>query len=66
MPFVRLAQAVVDEWRRVELQLEVAEPGTDEAETLEDDARRLRDQYEDLVDQAIEAGEAVPAPFPGE
>ena len=66
MPYQVQAQAVLEEWRRVELQLEAAEPGSDEAEILEADARQLRDQYQDLIDEAIAAHQPEPPPFPDE
>ena len=66
MPYQERAKAVLEEWRRVKLQLEVAEAGSDEAETLEADARKLRDQYQDLFDQAFAHHRPGPPPFPSE
>ncbi len=66
MPYQARAQAVLEEWRRVELQLEAAAPGSDEAEILEADARQLRDQYQGLIDEAIASHQPEPPPFPDE
>ena len=64
MPYQREAQVVLEMWRDIERQLtEVAEESA-EAEELQADAARLRDEYQRLIAAAVEHHRPVPPPFP--
>jgi hypothetical protein len=66
MPYERRARSVLAQWRDVERALAQEEPGSPEAERLQAEAMRLRDEYRDLVAAAREAHRPVPPPFPGD
>ena len=66
MPYQREAVIVLAMWRDVERELANATPGSPEAEDLEADAARLRDEYQRLVAAAQEHHRPVPPPFPAD
>lgn len=66
MPYQREAAIVLEMWREVERALQTAVTGTDEAESLQADAARLRDEYQRLIEAAAAHHRPVPPPFPGD
>jgi hypothetical protein len=64
MPYQREAQIVLEMWRESERQLASMVAGSPEAEALQADAARFRDEYQRLVDAALEHHRPVPPPFP--
>jgi hypothetical protein len=64
MPYQREAQIVLEMWRGVERDLAAAIGGSPEAEALQAEAARLRDEYQRLVRAAMEHGRPVPPPLP--
>ena len=64
MPYQRLAIAVLDQWRAAERDLEAASPGSPEAERLQGEIHRLRDEYQRLIVEATTAHRPVPPPLP--
>ena len=64
MPYQREAEVVLDLWREVERDLAAAVPGSDEAETLQTEIMRLRDEYQRLVELARQHHRPVPPPLP--
>ena len=64
MPYQREAAIVLDMGRTVERDLEAAAAGSHEAEALQAEAARLRDEYQRLIHQALEHGRPVPPPLP--
>lgn len=56
---MREAEAVLEEWRRVERELENAAPGSRDEDRLQALAAQLRDEYQRLVDDLKTDG--VPA-----
>jgi len=60
MPYQREAEIVLALWREVERNLEAAEPESAEAEALMADAARFRDEYQRLINAAIEHRRPVP------
>jgi hypothetical protein len=64
VPYQREAEIVLAMWREVERDLDKAPPGSPEAEGLQAEAARLRDEYQRLVDAAIEHHRPVPPPLP--
>jgi len=64
VPYQREAEIVLAMWRDVERELEAAEAGSPEAEHLQAEAARLRDEYRRLIDAAREHHRPVPPPFP--
>jgi len=58
------AEEILATWREIERALQVAEPGSAEAERLADDAALLRDEYQRLVQQAMAEDRPVPPQFP--
>jgi len=61
MTYRQEAEAVLAVWRAVERALDLAEPGSTEAEELQAEVLRLRDRYRALF---AEAGQARPEPSP--
>jgi hypothetical protein len=51
-------------WREVERDLEGAQPGSAEADRLQGHAKRLRDAYQDILQEAIEHDRPAPPAFP--
>jgi hypothetical protein len=64
MPYQREAVIVLDMWREVERDLATAVVGSLEAEALQIEAARLRDEYQRLVREATTQGRPVPPPLP--
>jgi hypothetical protein len=64
MPYQREAEIVLQMWRAVERDLQHAPEGSPEAEALQADAARLRDEYRRLIDQAVAHHRPVPPPMP--
>ncbi len=64
MPYQREAEVVLDLWREVERELAAAIPGSDEAETLQTEVMRLRDEYQRLIDLARAHHRPEPPPLP--
>jgi hypothetical protein len=65
MPYQREAAIVLEMWREVERDLVAAVAGSPEAESLQAEAARLRNEYQRLVRLATEEGRPVPPPMPG-
>ena len=66
MPYQREAEIVLAMWRDVERDLQATEPGSHEAESLQAEAARLRDEYKRLTDLAREHHRPEPSPMPDE
>ena len=64
MPYQRLAVAVLADWCEVQRTLMTVRPRTREASLLRDEARHLRDEYQRLLDAAVQFHLPVPAAFP--
>ncbi len=64
MPYQRLAQAVLEEWREVERRVAEAPHDSAEADELKLESYRLRNKYQELIDQAVSAHRPEPPPFP--
>jgi hypothetical protein len=64
VPYQRDAELVMAMWRDIERELEAAEIGSPEAEHLQLEAARLRDEYRRLIDAAREHHPAVASTVP--
>jgi len=64
VPYQREAAIVQEMWREVERDLETAAPDSHEAEALQIEAARLRDEYQRLIREAMSHGRPVPPPLP--
>jgi chemotaxis regulatin CheY-phosphate phosphatase CheZ len=64
MPYQRRAEAILAHWREIERALDHVETGTAEADYLHGLAAELRDEYQALVEAAIEGEHPQPPPFP--
>ena len=64
MPYQAEAQVVLAMWREIERDLAAAIPGSSEAEALQAEAARMRDEYQRLIALAIEHHRPVPPPMP--
>ena len=64
MPYQREAEIVLAMWREVERDIELVAVGSPEAEALQADAARLRDEYQRLIKAAIEHHRPIPPPMP--
>jgi hypothetical protein len=64
MPYQREAAIVLGMWREVERDLSAAIPESAEAEALQIEAARLRDEYQRLIGLATNQGRPVPPPLP--
>ena len=64
MPYQREALIVLAMWRDVERELASADPGSHEAEDLEAEAARLRDEYQRLIEAARAHHRPEPPPLP--
>ena len=64
MPDERLARHVLEEWRLVEHRLAEIRLDSVEAALLREQAAVLRDEYQHLIDDAIENKRPEPPPFP--
>ncbi len=61
MPYQRLAQEVLAQWRAAERDLVSVAA---EAERLQGEIERLRAEYHRLIEEAMAADRPVPPPFP--
>jgi hypothetical protein len=66
MPYRREAEIVLAMWRDVERELAEVPAGSPEAERLQADIARLRDEYQRLFDLAREHHPDEPFPEPAE
>ena len=66
MPYQREAEIVLEMWRAIERDLQKAPDGSPEAEDLQAEAARLRDEYQRLIDEALAHKRPVPPPMPPE
>ena len=64
MPYQKLAEAVLAEWREIERQLDALGPDAAAYEGALAEANRLRDEYHRLIEDAIAHHRPVPPPFP--
>jgi hypothetical protein len=64
VPYQREAEIVLAAWRDVERQLAGLADGSPEAEDLQADAARLRDEYLRLIEEAVRHHRPAPPPFP--
>jgi hypothetical protein len=64
MPYQRRAEAILAQWREIERALDHLEAGTAGAEYLRGLAAQLRDEYQALVEAAMEGDHPPPPPFP--
>ena len=64
MPYAREAEIVLTMWREVERRLADATPDSPEAEALQGEAARLRDEYQRLVELARDHHREEPPPLP--
>jgi hypothetical protein len=64
MPYQSQAAAVLVRWRIVERDLTMAIPGSPEADALQAEAMRLRDEYQALIQAARDRDRPEPPPFP--
>jgi hypothetical protein len=60
MPYERLAQEVLAQWRAAERDLEAIAP---EVERLHGEIERLRGEYQRLIEEATAAHRPVPPPL---
>jgi hypothetical protein len=66
VPYQRQAEVVLASLRGVERELESSEPHSPEAEFLHLTAARLRNEYQELIEQARVHGRQEPPPLPEE
>ena len=66
MPYQREAAIVLEMWREVERSLARAPIDSEEAEELQAEAARLRNEYQRLIDEATKYHRPVPPPMPSE
>jgi hypothetical protein len=64
MPYQRLAIAVLADWVQVRKTIQMVQKGSAEAALLHAEATGLRDEYQRLIDAAVEFRKPVPKPFP--
>ena len=65
MPYQREAEIVLARWRAVERELATISAEAPDAEDLEAEATRLRNEYKRLIEEAVRHHRPVPPPFPG-
>jgi len=63
MPYQREGEVVLAMWREIERQLADATPASAEAEALQLEAARLRDEYQRLIQAAREHHRPEPPPI---
>jgi hypothetical protein len=66
VPYQREAAIVLEMWREVERSLARVAPDGEEAEELQAEALRLRNEYQRLIDEATKYHRPVPPPLPTE
>lgn len=64
MPYQTQASVVLQRWRAVEAALLDVAEGSPDAEALQSEALRLRDEYQELVERSRDAHKPEPPPFP--
>jgi hypothetical protein len=64
VPYQRAAEVVLAKWREVERQIAEMPVETPEAEALQAEAARLRNEYQAFVRSALDNDRPVPPPFP--
>ena len=64
MPYQRAAEVVLAKWRDVERQLAEVTVESPEAEALQAEAARLRNEYQAFIRAARENDRPEPPPFP--
>jgi hypothetical protein len=64
MPYRRLAEAVLAEWRLAERRLAEVAPDSEEAMSLRLEIKRLRDSYQGLIEEARAAHLPEPPALP--
>ena len=64
MPHRQQAAAVLSMWREVEREISAAAPGSPELEGLTADAARLRDEYQQLVQETLADDSPAPPAWP--
>jgi hypothetical protein len=64
VPYQRAAEVVLAKWREVERQLAEVPVDSPEAEVLQAEAARLRDEYQALIRVARDDDRPEPPPFP--
>ncbi|HEY6012543.1 MAG TPA: hypothetical protein VIU37_01000 [Candidatus Limnocylindrales bacterium] len=66
MPYQREAAIVLEMWRDIERKLSSVATDSEEAEELQAEAARLRNEYQRLIDEATKYHRPVPPPLPSE
>ncbi len=66
MPYQREAAIVLEMWRDVERRLARVAEASEEAEELQAEAARLRNEYQRLIEEATKYHRPVPPPMPTE
>lgn len=64
MPYQRAAEVILARWREVERTLAGADVDPDEAQLLQAQAERLRNEYQAFIRAARENNRPEPPPFP--
>lgn len=64
MPYQRLAEAVLAQWRALERRIEVLDPFSPEADVLKAESYRLCNRYQELIALAVARYRPAPPPFP--
>jgi hypothetical protein len=64
VPYQRAAEVVLAKWREVERQIAAVPVESPEAEVLQAEAARLRNEYQAFVRAARENDRPEPPPFP--
>jgi hypothetical protein len=63
LPYQRIARAIVTDWRAAASDLREVDDDTMEAAELHAEIERLRTEYQDLVEEALENHRPAPPPF---
>ena len=66
MPYQREAAIVLEMWRDIERRLARVPNDSEEAEELQSEAARLRNEYQRLIDEATRYHRPVPPPMSSE
>ena len=66
MPIRHDAEQILTDWREVERDLDAVPEGSPESSALRDEAGRLRDEYQRLVEEARARSHPELPPFPTE
>ena len=65
MPDQPSPQAVLEQWREVERRIAGLPADSAEADELKLDSYRLRNEYQQLIDRAVDQAGSEPPAFPG-